>query len=279
MQSIYHPRGIWRAGAGPAWRHLRRWAADPAYRALHRFSHQLGALPRRTAATVRFFGKPVHLCDGSSFLSAWDEIFVNRIYDLGGLSGRPRLVDVGANVGLAALYWNLRYGEIRYLGFEPDPEIASICRANLATWGVGGTLVEAAAGVRSGQTEFLRDGADGGKAVAASVSATGRTIQVRVEELAPYLDEATDLLKIDIEGGERSLLPSLAPVISRVGCLFVEWHCEPVGPSGLGEAIALMEQWGFTVLVQPVAWQDQPFVRLSPSGYEGQHVNLFAVRR
>ncbi len=279
MRSIYHPRGFWRAGAGPVWRHLRRWASDPAYRALHRFDRQLRPHPRRTAATVHYAGRAVRLCDGPSFLSAWDEVFVNRIYDLGSLPPRPRLVDAGANVGLAALYWRYRYGAIRYLGFEPDPAIAAVCRANLAAWGVDGTLIEAAVGPSASVADFLPDGADGGRTVDTGATAVGRTIRVQVEELVPHLAEPTDLLKIDIEGGERELLPSLGVAIGRVAHLFVEWHCPPTGPSGLGEAISLLESWGFTVVVQPVAWHDRPLAPQRADVDQVQHLNLFAVRR
>ena len=279
MKSIYHTRGVWRAGGGPVWHHFRRWAGDPAYRALHRFHGQLRRWPRCTATTVRFGGRPIRLCDSPSFLSAWDEVFVNRIYDVGPLPPQPRLVDAGANIGLAALYWRWRYGPVRYLGFEPDPDIVSVCRENLAAWDVGGELVGAAVGPRAGSAAFAPDGADGGHTVDPTAGAAGATIPVCIEELAPRIDGPVDLLKIDIEGGERDLLPSLAPVIGRVRRLFVEWHCPPAGPSGLGAAVELMEGWGFTVLIQAVAWGDRPLSPDTDGPAGGQQLNLFAVRR
>lgn len=279
MKSIYHPRGVWRAGCGPVWHHFRRWVEDPAYRALHRFHGQLRRLPRCTAAAVRFGRRPICLCDGPSFLSAWDEVFVNRIYDVGPLPPQPRLVDAGANIGLAALYWRWRYGPVRYLGFEPDPGIAAVCRENLVAWGVGGELVEAGVGPRAGQAAFVRDGADGGHTVDLGTGVPRAAIQVRIEELVPRIDGPVDLLKIDIEGGERELLPALSPVVGRIGRLFVEWHCPPSGPSGLGAAVELMEGWGFTVLVQAVAWSERPLAPDNDGPAAGQQLNLFAVRR
>lgn len=279
MKSIYHSRGFWRAGVGPVWNHFQLWAEDPAYRALHRFHGQLRGLPRRVGEKVRFDGRPIHLCDGPSFLSAWDEVFVNRIYDVGPLPPRPRLIDVGANIGLAALYWRWRYGPVRYLGFEPDPDIAAVCHENLAAWAVGGELVRAAVGPRAGQAAFAPDGADGGRTIEFGVGAPIATIPVCIEELAPRIDGPVDLLKIDIEGGERDLLPSLAPVIGRVHRLFVEWHCPSVGPSGLGAAVERMEGWGFTVLVQAVAWGERPLAPDTDGPLGGQQLNLFAVRR
>lgn len=261
-----------------AWHHLRRWVSDPAYRALHRFHGQLRRVARYQPATLRFEGRPLRLCDGPSFLSAWDEVFVNRIYDLGDLRGTPRLVDAGANVGLAAVYWKRRYGEIHYTGFEPDPAIAAVCRENLAAWGVGGSLIEAAVGPQVGEMTFLCDGADGGRLATGGAAAGAPGLRVRVEELAPYLCEPVDLLKIDIEGAEAAVLPALAPAIREVRRLFVEWHVPATGPSGLGEAIARLESWGFAVQIQPVSWPDSPFQLTSAPGDFRQQLNVFASR-
>jgi FkbM family methyltransferase len=279
MQSLYHTRGFWRAGAAPVWHHLHRMVSDPAYRALHRFNRHLRRVPRFTPATVFFGGKPIRLCDGPSFLSAWDEIFVHRIYDLGDLPARPRLVDAGANVGLAALYWRWRYGEIRYLGFEPDPDIAAVCRANLGAWNVQGSLIEVAVGAQAGEACFVRDGADGGR-LAGSVSGGGRSeVVVKVVDLREYLDGAIDLLKIDIEGAEAAVLPGLGVAMENVRSLFVEWHCPSDGPSGLGDAVNMLERWGFTVMVQTVSWSDRPFAAARQSGAFRQQLNLYASRR
>ena len=49
--------------------------------------------------------RDIRFCDNASFLSAWDEIFVNRIYDIED-GEAPLLVDAGANIGLAALFGN-----------------------------------------------------------------------------------------------------------------------------------------------------------------------------
>jgi FkbM family methyltransferase len=278
MNSLYHSRGILRAVAVPIWRHIKRCASDPAYRALHRFDRQLRAVPRFTRSTVSFEGRPIQICDSPSFLSAWDEIFINRIYDVGELPECPRLIDAGANIGLAALYWRRRYGAIRYIGFEPDPTIAAICRTNLVAWGVHGTLIEAAVGPQAGEANFVGDGADGGRICDVPRGGIPQAIVVRVENLQDHLNAPVDLLKIDIEGAEAALLPSLESAVRQVRRFFVVWHCPPTGPSGVGDAIGMLERWGFSVYVQNVSWPEQMFAVAAEAKNFRQQLNLYAVR-
>lgn len=274
MTSPYHPRGLLNGFRVPAVRHLREFWRDPAYRALHRFHSRLAGTPRFHADQVSFGSCPIRLCDGPSFLSAWDEIFVNRIYDLGPMEHVPCLVDAGANIGLAALFWKLRYRDFRYLGFEPDPTVAECCRRNLRTWGIEGELVEAALGRTDGMIEFMREGADAGRVVAAGGPGT---IPVPMRRLSALMPPVVDLLKIDVEGAEGDVLADVAPVLDRVRALFVEWH-GVAGRGGLGAITTILEAAGFDCFPQVAGGPARPFVEKSSPGVFCQHVNLFAVR-
>src|SRR5690606_22598470 len=94
---------------------------------------------------VSFLGRPILYTDAASFLSAWHDIFVCRMYEIIPPSGRsPRLIDAGANLGLAALFWRNRYGKFDYVGFEPDPKLADVACQNLRAWGCEGQLHQVA---------------------------------------------------------------------------------------------------------------------------------------
>lgn len=278
MSGIYHQRGFWRGLARqPAW-HLREWARSPAYRALHRFERQLGHRPRFTPATVMFAKRQIHLCDAASFLSAWDEIFVNRIYEIPVPDGAvPCLVDAGANIGLAALFWKWRYGRLRYLGIEPDPAVAACCRRNLEEWGIDGELIEAAVAGGEGPASFSPDGADGGRLLTDASTAGARSISVTQKRLSLLLPERVDLLKIDIEGAEAEVLAEIEPVLGRVGALFVEWHGSARRP-GLGAAITRLESAGFNCFVQVAQGPVRPFLGTGNAAGFDQQLNVYAVR-
>jgi FkbM family methyltransferase len=277
MSSLYHPRGFWRAlWRQPAW-HLREWSRNAAYRALHRFDRQLHRLPRKIRAQVEYAGLPIEIVDGPSFLSAWDEIFVNRIYELPvDRDSIPTLVDVGANVGLAALYWKTKYGRFNYVGFEPDPVIAACCRRNLAAWSIKGELIEAAVGAAQGTAMFAADGADGGRLVSGTMAGSGHH-PVSIRRLSAHLPAKVDLLKIDVEGAEPEVLAEIEPHLGRVRALFVEWHSLPGSP-GLGAAISRLEGAGFDCYAQVVIGPARPFIARPLAGAFAQYLNLYAVR-
>ncbi len=276
MRTLYHPRGFTNAVfRGGAW-HLREWIRNPAYRALHRFSRRLRNVPRASPACLTYQGWSIEIVDGPSFLSAWDEIFVNRIYDIGECQKRrPVFVDAGANIGLAALYWKIRYGDFDYIGFEPDPFVAACCRRNLAAWAIEGPLIEAAVSCRDGEVGFISDGADGGHL--AYVEDPGMRT-VKSVRLTAYLPSRVDLLKIDVEGAEAEVLGEIESHLASVNAIFVEWHCRR-GEAGLGRAIDLLESAGFECHVQVAIGQERPFEsKVAPDSYF-QNLNLYGVRR
>ena len=278
MNSLYHPRGFWHGLVRqPAW-HLREYLRSPAYRALHRFHRQLGGMPRFTPAEVKFNGLPVRLCDAPSFLSAWDEIFVNRIYEIRGDPALvPCLVDAGANIGLAALFWQWRYGRFKYVGFEPDPAVAACCRENLRAWQIDGELHEVAVAGAVGTSWFQPDRADGGQLTAARSAGGVPAFEVKLKRLSAFLPDSVDLLKLDIEGAEGEVLAEIAPCLSRVKALFVEWHGR-AGAGGLGRAVSLLESAGFDCFVQVAAGPRQPFLATRPEQGFAQQLNLYATR-
>jgi FkbM family methyltransferase len=223
---------------------------------------------------VNFGEKVLRLCDGPSFLTAWDEIFVNQIYDIGPLDHEPCLVDAGANIGLAAMYWKYRYGNFRYLGFEPDPAVAACCSENLLAWGISGELLQFALGAEEKMMDFVSDGADGGRLVS---GANPTSIRVPVKKLSSILPPAVDLLKIDVEGAELDVLEDIAPLLGGVRSLFVEFHAT-MGRPGLGRAITLLESAGFDCYPQVGAGPAQPFVGRTLRQEFSQKLNLYAVR-
>lgn len=272
-----HTQGFFRAAGKPVWLHVREFLRNPEYRAYHRFSRRLRHRRFAKPVEVRHVGRPIRLFDGPSFLSAWDEIFVNRSYDVGECRRTPRLVDAGANLGLAALYWKQRYGSIRYVGFEPDPQVAALCRVNLQAWDCGGELYECAVMAAEGEVLFQPDGADGGRVVAEPAAAPAR--RVRAVRLSGFLQEETDLLKLDVEGAEVGVLEECAGRLARVRNIFVEVHSVPGRPQPHAAIFRVLETAGFRCHLQPGFGPERPFEQrgLLQGGFESL-LNVFGMR-
>ena len=73
------------------------------------------------------------------------------------------------------------------------------------------------------------------------------------------------------------MLAEIAPCLSRVKALFVEWHGR-AGAGGLGRAVSLLESAGFDCFVQVAAGPRQPFLATRPEQGFAQQLNLYATR-
>lgn len=84
------------------------------------------------------------------------EIFTDRCYMQHGISLRPGDVvfDVGANIGMAALFFHSESPDIEVYAFEPAPDPFSALAENMSTHGMRGLPRRVAVTSSSGECEF-----------------------------------------------------------------------------------------------------------------------------
>jgi FkbM family methyltransferase len=178
---------------------------------------------------LRFRGlaTPVFYRPGSTDIAVAWELFHQREYDCTRPWDFPTVVDCGANVGLflAFVLMQINGGLVRYVGVEPDPESFRMLERQVSALGVRAKsrLLRAAAWSVDGEVCFE----DHGPSWARHVRASGGT-RVRALTIESILDEAElkecDLLKLDIEGGERTVLPRMKTWGPRVRMVVAELH-------------------------------------------------------
>jgi hypothetical protein len=112
---------------------------------LNRFLHRRDPV---TILSMKGVGR-VHLRLANSDFAAFKQVFVGREYDLsaiGGARGRvdaryqaildagktPIVIDAGANVGAASLWFARAFPQAAIVAVEPDPENARLLRLNTA---------------------------------------------------------------------------------------------------------------------------------------------------
>ncbi len=85
-----------------------------------------------------------------------DEIFTDRTYFRHGitLADGACVVDVGANIGLFALYVHRHWKATRILAFEPVPEVFEVLAANAALHQLDAQLFSCALGEAPGEARF-----------------------------------------------------------------------------------------------------------------------------
>ena len=134
-----------------------------------------------------------------------------------------RIVDLGANIGLFGVFAATCWPEAEILAFEPDPANAAVHERTIAInaleqrW----KLIRAAAGARDGRAAFVA----GGVALSHLADAGGEepAIEVSVQDVLPRLAH-TDLLKMDIEGGEWAILGDPRFRAAPPRALVLEYH-------------------------------------------------------
>jgi FkbM family methyltransferase len=234
-------------------------------------------MPRFTETAITMHGRRLAIADSASFVSMYQEIFKKEIYAFAADSDSPRIIDAGANIGLATIYFKQRYPAATVVAFEPDPRIAGILRKNIESFGLSGIeVVERGLWSAEGSLSFISDGADGGRVEA---SAHAGAYSIPVTRLRPYLDARVDFLKIDIEGSEGEVLADVADLLKNVKNLFVEFHSFASRPQDLEGILRGMQIAGFRYYIESIgAASSRPFIARERSGDMDLQLNIWAYR-
>jgi FkbM family methyltransferase len=150
-------------------------------------------------------------------------VFLDGEYD-GPLPARADLiVDLGAHVGATVVFWRQRYPGAEIVAVEPDPESFSRLNRHVGD-DPGVQLLQAAVVERSGPVRFVGSGSSWASHLARegeddAIEVQGLSFPDLLAQAAP--GRRIDLLKVDIEGAEPSVLAS---PLSSISTLVVETH-------------------------------------------------------
>ncbi len=168
-------------------------------------------------------------------LQSLREVLVEEVYACELPFAPKSFLDLGANIGLASLWFcrRIRPNPIQsnqdflLIAVEPVPENAEVAEMNFRDNSLPGEVVRAAVGQTTGEASFeTRVESNLGRLANAGACEAG--IRVPVVGIRDLLDRfpggQVDLVKMDIEGGEAELLGCDIDWLGRVKALMVEWH-------------------------------------------------------
>jgi len=161
---------------------------------------------------------------GTTDVAAFEHVFVQDEYGFD-LDPTPKMiVDAGANVGMSAVYFALRYPHAKILAVEPDSTSFRILEKNARLFPQI-IPIHAALWNRDGYVR-LNDGGTGHWGMQVRESELG--IAVRSLTLPSLLRqfeiERVGLLKMDVEGAECEIFSDAASWIGVVDSICVELH-------------------------------------------------------
>jgi len=201
----------------------------------------------------RALAVPAVLRHGTRDLETFDQIFrqgavapppvvAQRLQQLG---HPPRVLDLGANIGSSAGWFAAEYPGAIVTCVEPDPANLAVLERAAALASPAWSVLAAAASNAEGELRFRFTNDSVSRA-----SADDHGVAVRaIDAVGLAIDEAFDLLKIDIEGGEWALLADsrLADLPATAIALEFHGHLCPPGATPRKTATVALERAGYVV--------------------------------
>ena len=194
---------------------------------------------------------------GTQLVYLFKEIFYRDAY---GLRRQPldpggTVIDIGANIGVFALYAMLYGQAARVIAFEPSPQTFDLLCRNVERNGMSAIkpVCQGVAGTRGGRRLHVH-----GPAAGHSLFGTGdATVSIECVSLADmFRDQCVDrcdFLRLDCEGAEYEiLLQTPAAILERIDRVALEYHDSPT-PHTHHELTRSFERGGFHV-----QWRDHP---------------------
>jgi len=205
-------------------------------------------------------GMTVAFAHEEEFRRIHQNVFVDDDYRFDSATASPFILDCGAHIGLSVLAFKARYPQARIVAFEPNPAVFPLLRRNVRRNGLAEVeLVNAAVAPAAGEIDFYaqrggpRDWTWGGSGVRNRWldPAASRRITVPAVRLAPYVDRPVDLLKLDVEGMETSVLAGNEDVLDRVNEIVLEFHGSSTNRANrLEEVLAILDRHRFDPTVR-----------------------------
>ncbi len=160
---------------------------------------------------IRTFEYKVSFPNTITFLYLFNEIFCKNQYPPS--SKYLKIIDAGANIGLATLWFKIYSPDSKIILFEPDVENLSYLKKNIKENNLTNIqIIPKAISNNNGSTYFYKikdniQNLDSG--IKLNQSLPNVRYQVKTTKLSQYINSNIDLLKIDIEGSEYSLFDDL----------------------------------------------------------------------
>ena len=167
----------------------------------------------------------IFLHDGYNIKNLKRFSYLEKMYHESLQSRNPlSIIDCGANIGGASIYFAREFPNAKIISIEPDPESYKILRKNCSGYNQITTLEAAVGSIDCYGTIDNTVHAPNGKRVLVSSSTTDlkilsiKTIMEKHKIIGPFI------VKIDIEGFERELFETNVEWIDQTDVIIIEPH-------------------------------------------------------
>lgn len=240
-------------------------------------NNRLRNLPKDQADNSDLLGQKVYFPDAMSFIGAKHEIWDRELYQFKTQNPTPYIIDAGANIGIATLYFKKKYPNAEILAFEPDDTIFDFFHKNTKHLS---NITALKKGLWKEETTltFFSEGKEAGRIIKDNTEQKNK-IEIQTLKLSNFLNRKIDFLKMDIEGAELEVLEECKHLLHFVDRFFVEYHSYFEQPQHIDRLLTILKDAGFRVHIQEnLPLSPNPFVAIQ--GYQNMDMllNIFAFR-
>ena len=172
-----------------------------------------------------FLQHPVHFRGNYSDKMMFEQIFVKHEYAVPVNFNPATIIDLGANVGYASVYFANRFPNAKIFSVEPEEQNYQMAKKNTQAY-KNITLVKGAVWYKSEQINVVDNGL--GEAGFMIESGEGKNMvqAYTIQEIMALIGTSSiDILKIDIEGAEKEIFETGSDAwIPNTKILIVETH-------------------------------------------------------
>jgi FkbM family methyltransferase len=175
---------------------------------------------------------PFYLRKRTCDIPIFDQVFIKNEYDFETIDTPKVIVDAGANIGLASIYFANKYPASKIIAIEPEESNFKMLQLNAAPyeniiilqaalWDRNEeiSVVDTGRGKCAYMTQKKNDHMEQGDNVCQHVQ--GKTVNRIMQD---YDLDRINVLKIDIEGAEREVFGDTSSWIGRIDAIIIELH-------------------------------------------------------
>jgi FkbM family methyltransferase len=200
--------------------------------------------------TLDIAGCRIEYFNRSDALFLVHEIFVNATYFFSTSTTTPRIIDCGANIGMATLFFKALYPAASVTAVEPAPMTFERLKQNITRNRLRDVmLINAALAEQEGSAAMQDPQDEPGSLVATTMGSSGGARTVPAITLSSLLEQPADLVKLDIEGAEYAVVREVVASgrIRRVRQMVLEFHDADTRAAELSAMIAALGAAGMEV--------------------------------
>ena len=208
---------------------------------------------------------------------AFNQIFINNVYDFNSESEVPFIIDAGANIGLGVLFWKKKYPKAKIIAFEPSKLAYKSLLKNVEGNKLDNvTCINKALSDTEGIQNFTTN-----ELISGSLN-TDKNLalnyEVKTTTLGQYLQQPVDFLKIDIEGAEKQIYEDVKNNILNLKYIFLEYHSFINESQYLSKYLNLFESNKYRYFIEGEYNKKNHFTKKKVSLNQDMQLNIWAQK-